>query len=371
MTLHTRAAVLRAASQPLSIERLELTGPVSGEVLIRVAACGVCRSDHHVMTGDTRHPLPVVCGHEGAGVVEAVGPGVSRVSSGDHVVLSWTPSCGRCWYCLRGKPNLCEAFTGPLWAGTMMDGTTRFRDRGTPVYHYCGLAAFSERIVVPENACIPIERDIPLTAAALIGCAVATGVGAVLYTARVAPGDSVVVLGAGGVGLNILQGAALAGAGTILAADSAPHKAETARRFGATEVLGMDGLPDAVRSRTGGRGADYAFEAVGATHLQEVALDCVRPGGTVILAGLTPMGSATNLPGAVLTRTEKTVKGSYYGSVHPERDFPAFLDLYRAGRLKLDELVSATYPLDRINEAFDIMMSGRHARGLIVFPDTA
>jgi Zn-dependent alcohol dehydrogenase len=312
--------------------------------------------------------MPLVAGHEGAGVVEAIGPGVAGFRPGDHVTLNWAPDCGHCFYCLRGKPNLCDTYTGPIWAGTMLDGTTRLTLAGRPVYHYCGLASFASHTVVPQQSCVPIAKDIPLPVAALVGCAVATGVGAAMYTAPVRPGESVAVFGCGGVGLCILQGARLCGASTIIAIDRAPAKFDIARRFGATHAIlaGPDALP-AIRAATGGRGADHAFEAVGLTSVQEQALEAIRPGGTLTLAGLSPMGTPTNLPGAVITRQEKTVKGSYYGSTHPRRDFPLLLDLYRAGRLDLDQLISRQYTLPQINQAYEDMLSGTIARGVIVF----
>ncbi|MEQ8671945.1 MAG: Zn-dependent alcohol dehydrogenase [Aggregatilineales bacterium] len=369
--MRIQAAVLNAPNTPFDIESLELAYPQRGEVRVKLAASGVCHSDYHLMAGTTLHPMPVVCGHEGAGVVEAVGEGVSRVKVGDHVTLSWTPDCGECFYCRAGKPNLCETYTEPIWAGTMLDGTTRLDREGEPIYLYCGLGTFSEYTVVPEQSCIPIRKDVPLKIASLIGCAVATGVGAVIYTAGVRPGESVVVFGCGGVGLNVIQGAALAGAGVIIAVDLNEEKMKLARAFGATHtVLSNSDDEDTlkqIRDLTGGRGADVAFEAVGLPALQELALAAARPGGKIVLAGLAPMGSSTNLPGSILTRQEKTVMGSYYGTVNPARDFPLLLDLYMAGKLKLDELISKEYTLDQINEAFDSMLQGEVARGIIVY----
>jgi Zn-dependent alcohol dehydrogenase len=250
----------------------------------------------------------------------------------------------------------------------MLDGTPRLSLNGQPVYHFCGLATFAEYTVVPKESCVPIRKDIPLTIAALVGCAVATGVGAVMYTAEVRPGDSVAVFGCGGVGLNILQGAALCGAGMIIAVDNNPAKMEIAKQFGATHTLMADDkVHRTIHEMTDGRGSDHAFEAVGIPALQEQALKAIRPGGTLTLAGLSPMGSGTNLPGAVITRQEKVIKGSYYGTVNANRDFPLLLDLYANGRLKLDELVSQQYRLDQINEAYDAMLTGSVARGVVVF----
>jgi len=366
--MNIQAAVLYEPNTPFTIETLTLDEPRQGEALVRIAACGVCHSDYHLVSGATRHPMPVVCGHEGAGVVEAVGPRVDSVRPGDHVVLNWAPACGRCFYCQHDQPNLCATFTEPIWAGTMLDGTPRLHRNGDPVYHYCGLASFAEYVVVPQQSCIHIRQDVPLKAASLVGCAAATGVGAAMYTARVRPGDSVAVFGCGGVGLNTIQGAALCGAALIIAVDVNEAKLALARQFGATHTIRSDdNALQAIRDLTGGRGADHTFEAVGLPALQELAFAAARPGGTVVLEGLSPMGSNTNLPGAIITRTEKTIKGSYYGSVNPPRDFPLLLDLYMAGRLKLDELVSREYRLDQINGAFDAMLMGEVARGVIVF----
>ncbi len=367
--MHIRAAVLNAPNTPFEIETLTLEAPRTGEVLVKLAACGVCHSDWHVATGDTRHPLPCVCGHEGAGVVEAIGPEVRGISIGDHVVLSWAPDCGHCFYCEHGQPNLCETFTGPIWAGTMLDGTPRLHHAdGSPVFHYCGTAAFAEYTVVPQQSCVVIRRDVPLEVAAVVGCAVATGVGAALYTAGVRPGESVVVYGCGGVGLSTIQGAALCGAGVIIAVDPSPARRAIAIDMGATDALDATGSAiEQIRALTGGRGADHVFEAVGQPRVQEIALEAARPGGVLTLVGLSPMGTGTNLPGAVIVRQEKTIKGSYYGSVHARRDFPLFLDLYMAGKLPLDRLVTQHYRLDQINEAFAAMLGGSGARGVITF----
>jgi len=363
-----QAALLLEAQQPFRIEELDLDEPHAGEVLVKIAASGVCHSDYHLVSGATKHPMPVVPGHEGAGIVEAVGTGVKHIQPGDHVVLNWAPSCGDCFYCERGKPNLCETYIKPIWAGTMLDGTPRLHWNGQPVYHFCALATFADYAVVPQESCVAIRKDVPLTVAALVGCAVATGVGSVMYTAEVRPGDIVVVFGCGGVGLNILQGAALCGAGMIIAVDNNPIKMELAKQFGATHTLLADEkIHRTVHELTEGRGADHAFEAVGIPALQEQALKAIRPGGTLTLAGLSPMGSGTNLPGAVITRQEKVIKGSYYGTVNANRDFPLLLDLYMAGKLKLDELVSQEYRLNQINEAYDAMLTGSVARGVVVF----
>lgn len=366
--MKVQAAVLRELNQPFAIAELELEEPRVGEVLVRMAASGVCHSDWHLVTGATKHVLPVVPGHEGSGVVIAIGPEVKTVQPGDHVVLNWAPDCGHCFYCQHNQPNLCDTFIKPVWAGTMLDGSVRLHDKGQPVYHFSGIASFADHAVVSEKSCIPIRRDVPLEVAALVGCAVSTGVGAVMYTAGVRPGDSVVVLGCGGVGLNILQGAVLSGAAAIIAVDSNPHKEDLARQFGATHfVLSGSNTRGEIMALTRGRGADYVFEAVGLPVLQELGLRLTRPGGTLVLVGLSHVKEPTNLSGAFIARQGKTIKGSYYGDVNTHRDFPLFLDLYMAGKLNLDALVSQRYPLAEINEAYQAMLSGAAARGVVVF----
>ena len=366
--MQMQAAILTDTHTPFQIETVDIAEPRAGEVRVKVAAAGVCHSDWHVVEGNTSYPFPIICGHEGAGLVESVGAGVSSVKAGDRVTLSFRPDCGDCFYCLNDKPVLCETFTPQLRAGTQSDGSSRLSWRGEPVYIFTGVGCFAEYVVVPEQSCVPIREDVPLEVAALVGCAVSTGVGAALYTAGVRPGQSAAVYGAGGVGLNIIQGAALAGAYPVIAIDTNSSKMEIAREFGATHTLYSDeSAVSQIQALTGGRGADHVFESVGLTSLQESALEATRPGGMLTLVGLSPMGSGTNLPGAIITRTEKTIRGSYYGSVHPRRDFPRFLDMYADGRLKLDEMITRRYRLDEINEAYASMLTGAVARGVIVF----
>ena len=364
-----KAAVLYELNTPLVIEDLTLQEPGTGEVQVRLSASGICHSDWHVVTGDfPRRPMPVVLGHEGAGVIESVGPGVTRVSPGDHVILSWSPECGKCFYCLRGKPALCEIFIGPRRNGTMLDGTTRLKRRGKTVYQFVTIATFGEQTVVPQEACIPIRKDAPLKAASLIGCGVTTGVGAVRNTVGVRAGDSVVVYGCGGIGLNVLQGAARHGAEPIIAVDRVPKKLETAKTFGATHglVAGDDTLKE-ILDLTDGRGADYVFEAIGIPEVQEKAFDAVRPTGTLVLVGAAPLESTIKLPSFNITLQEKRIVGSLYGSGTARHDFPLLLDWYMAGKLKLDELISQEYRLEDINKAFEDMLSGEVARGIIVY----
>ena len=363
-----KSAVFYKPHAPFTIETLDLEEPRSGEVLIKVAAVGVCHSDWHLMTGATPHPVPCVAGHEGAGVVEAIGAGVTHVRVGDHVSLNWAPNCGKCFYCINGRPSLCETYVGAIWAGTMMDGTTRLSKEGQPVYHFSSLACFAEYAVVPQECCVPIRKEVPLPVAALIGCAVTTGVGAVLNTARVKKGSSVAVYGAGGVGLSIILGARYAGAERIVAIDRNVTKREIALRCGATDfILGDETTVQQVQSLTEGRGADYVFEAIGLPKVQEECLHAARPGGTIVLAGISPVGSSTNLPGAIITRQEKTIMGSYYGTANTSVDFPRYADLYMQGKLPLDLLISKQYPLHQINEAYADMLKGDVARGVVVF----
>ncbi len=363
-----QAALLRNAHEPFAIQQLDLQPPQEGEVQVQIKATGVCHSDWHIVSGDTPHPMPVVLGHEGAGIVESVGKGVKGIKPGDHVALNWAPNCGHCFYCLRDRPNLCTTLVEPIWAGTMMDGTTRLSLNGQPVYHYCALACFAERAVVPQQCCIPLPHDIPFSVAALIGCAVTTGVGSVLNTAKVAPGSTVAVFGAGGVGLSIVMGAKLAGAKQIVVVDRSQSKLDVAMGFGATEgVLAGDNAVNEIIGLTEGRGADYVFEAIGIPSVQEACFHAARPGGVIVFAGLSPVGTATNIPGAALTRQEKTVMGSYYGTANPARDFPLYADLYKRGRLDLDRLITKTYDLGQINEAYADMLSGSISRGVVLF----
>ena len=364
-----KAAVLRQPNTPLAIEEVDLAPPRTGEVKVRLAATGVCRSDHHVITGATKHPMPVVCGHEGAGWVAEVGPGVSRVKPGDPVVLSWAPFCGACFYCDSGLPAQCEAYIEPVWAGTMIDGSTRLSRAGQSLYHYSALASFAEATVVPESCCVPVRGDVPLDAAALVGCAVATGVGAAMYRAKVEPGSSVAVFGCGGVGINIVQGAALRGAETIIAIDKHSGRLELAGRLGATRLVdsGIDDPVQAVRGLTGGRGADYTFEAIGNPAVMTQAIDAARRGGTIVLVGLGPHGTTFELGAGTFTRSDKVLTSAYYGGCVPQRDMPALLDLYAEGRLKLDELIGRRRPLSEVNEAFADLAAGDVIRTVIVF----
>jgi Zn-dependent alcohol dehydrogenase len=363
-----KAAVLRGINTPFSIEELELAPPGPREALVKIKAAGVCHSDWHLRTGSTKYPLPLVPGHEGAGIVTAVGSEVTHVRIGDHVSLNWAANCGNCFYCNRSQPFLCAAYATPNWAGTMPDGSTRLSSNGLPIYHFKMTACFAEYAVVPDVCCIPVPEALPFPLAALIGCAVTTGVGAVLNKARVQAGESVAVFGVGGIGLSSLLAARYAGADPIIAVDTNEEKLALAKSCGATHGLinNADAI-GAIRDLTEGRGADYVFEAVGIPAVQEQCLSAARPGGNIILAGLSPMGSVTNFPGALLTRQEKTVAGTYYGSSDMAQDFPRFARMHLEGKLDLSLLISRSYPLENINDAFVEMLSGKIGRSVILF----
>ena len=364
-----KAAVLEAPAKDLVVDRVEIQEPRSGEVLVRLAASGVCHSDLHVIHGTQTTPLPVVLGHEGAGVVESVGPNVTRVKVGDHVVLSWTPYCGQCAYCQSGHPNLCEVVYATMGNGTLFDGTSRLSRAGKPLYHYSFISSFAQYSVVPESGCVVIEPDIPLDKAALVGCAVMTGVGAAINTAHVHPGSAVAVIGAGGVGLNAIQGARLAGAAPIIAVDVNPAKLALARTFGATHVVNAAEVNAVatIRDLTKGMGADYTFEAVGRPETMRQCWEMARPGGTVVMVGIAPEGSELALPANRIVREERRLVGSFYGSARPHIDMPMILNLYTAGKLMLDELVTHRFSLEQINEAVHTLESGEAVRPVIIY----
>lgn len=350
------------------MQTLDLDDPRDGEVRVRIGAAGVCHSDWHVVTGATDHAMPCVLGHEGAGTIDAVGPNVTALTAGDRVALNWAPTCGECFYCDCGKPALCNTYVEPMWAGTMMDGTTRLSRNGEPVYTFSALGCFAEHAVVPESCCVKMADDVPFEVAALIGCAVTTGVGAVVNTAAVKPGSSVAVFGAGGVGLSAAIGARAADCARVIAIDKTPGKCELARSLGADHaLLSAPNVPEIIRELTEGRGVDYAFDTTGIADVQRLAYDATRPGGSVILIGLGPGDAALALPAADMVRTEKTVAGCYYGSADMGRDFVRFADWYRDGRLPIDRLVTQRFALDEINAAYQTMLTGDTARSVIVF----
>jgi S-(hydroxymethyl)glutathione dehydrogenase/alcohol dehydrogenase len=367
--MKTRAAVLWERDSDLVIENLELDPPRSGEVLVKLAASGVCHSDLHVISGTIGEIPPVVLGHEGAGTVMEVGAGVDSVKPGDSVILAYVSACGRCRNCSQGKPNLCTTHWRTVPRGTLLDGTCRFHKGETPIRQMLRLGTMSEHAVVAETAVIRVEPDTPLDKAALIGCGVMTGVGAVMNTAKVEPGSLVAVIGTGGVGLNVIQGASLVGAARIIAVDVAPMKLELARRFGATDTVDASvGDPVAqVLALTDGEGVDYAFEAIGSGKTVAQAFAMLRPTGTAVAIGIPAPDETVTLPLVNFPRGERRLVGSMYGSARMRVDMPRILSLYRAGKLKLDELVTRTYTLNQANDALADLREGRNARGVILF----
>ncbi len=360
-----RAAVLPSIPSMLEIVDIEADTPGAHEVLVRVVASGLCHSDLHFMEGKYAWPTPTVPGHEAAGVVEAVGPDVTAFRPGDHVIGCLSIFCGRCEYCLSGRPVLCTRQGLERGPGE----PPRLSRNGEPLHQFLRLSAFAERMLVHENALVKIRHEMPLDRAALIGCAVTTGLGAVFNTARVLPGATVAVIGCGGVGLNCVQGAAIAGAGRVVAVDTLPWKLELARAFGATDAIDATaGDPvGQVRELTGG-GVEYSFEAIGLKATAEQAFAMLRSGGTATIIGMIPEGGRIELPGSDFL-DEKKIQGSNMGSNRFRIDMPRYVDLYLGGRLKLDELVSARIGLDEINDGFEAMRRGEVARSVIVFGD--
>lgn len=359
-------SLLYRQTEPLGMEEVELDAPREGEVLVRMAASGVCHSCLHAADGSWADvPTPMVLGDEGAGVVEAIGPGVRSVVVGDHVILSWAPSCGQCRYCATGRPQLCARRPTPYH---LFDGTTRMRWHDQPVYHYGYVASFAPQSVVPESCAVPIRKDMPLDKAALIGCSVMTGTGAVLNTARVPAGASLVVFGAGGIGLNAIQGGDLVGATPLIAVDTNDVKLDFARQFGATHTINarQDDPVAAIQRLTDG-GADYSVVAVGDAGAMRQAYDALAPGGTCVVIGIPPKGSTLELDATRIAGREKRLIGSCYGSASVKADFPRMVELYLSGKLKIDQLITRRYGPDEANEAFRALAAGEVARGLIVF----
>jgi Zn-dependent alcohol dehydrogenase len=311
--------------------------------------------------------LPVVLGHEGAGVVQAVGEGVTRVKPGDHVILSFVPNCGLCFFCTTGRANLCEKHAAT--SGTLFDGTTRIHKGGQDISPFGKVACFAESTVVPETGCIPAPQALPLDRAALIGCCVTTGVGAAIFNAEVEPGSTVAVVGCGGVGLNVLQGAGLLNASKIIAVDIREGQLEFAMKFGATHTVNASHQDPVARVKeiTDGRGADYTFEVYGSAETVETAYAMARKGGTVVVVGIAPVGDKADIDAVSLVREEKVLKGSYYGSARCHVDMPKIVDMYMSGRLNLDDLITRRYSLDQINEAYEDLDKGEIGRGVIVF----
>jgi len=369
-----RAAVLEtmgapapyALSRPLRIQEVELEPPGPGEVLVRVAAAGLCHSDLSVINGDRPRPLPMVLGHEAAGVVEEVGPGVHDLVKGDHVVLVFMPSCGHCLPCMEGRPALCEPGAAANGAGTLLSGARRLRRDGEPIHHHVGVSAFAEYATVSRRSLVKIDPELPLEEAALFGCAVLTGAGAVINTGGVRPGQTVAVVGLGGVGLCALLAAVASGAREIVAVDILPDKLAFARQLGATLTFDAreQQVAEAVRAATRG-GVDFTFEFAGSAAALELAWAITRRGGTTITAGLPHPSARLPVPIVQLVAEERALKGSYIGTAVPARDVPRLIDLYRKGRLPVDRLVSARMSLEDINEGFDRLARGAAIRQIV------
>ena len=363
-----RAVVYRDPGRPVEVEDVELAQPGPGEVRVRIAAAGVCHSDLHVRRGEWDVAAPLVMGHEGSGTVVATGTGVEGVREGDHVVLSWVPACGRCRTCRAGHPARCELCADLLFPrGVLYDGTSRLRAGGEPLHHYLATSTFAEEVVVPESGAVPIRADAPLEVLALIGCGVATGVGAVRRTAAVPAGATVAVIGCGGVGLSVVQGARLAAAGRVIAVDLDPAKCTLARTVGATDtvVAGASDVVAEVVELTDG-GVDYAFDAIGKIETTEQAIGMLALGGTAVVVGLPPTGARARFEPLALAEREQRIVGSNYGGTHPGEDFPLLVDQYLRGELMLDELVSGRRPLEDAEAALQDLAAGRALRTLLV-----
>jgi S-(hydroxymethyl)glutathione dehydrogenase / alcohol dehydrogenase len=360
----SRAAVFRGAGQPLEVREIDLDEPGPLDVLVRMAAVGICGTDLHSIRGEWVRPTPIVLGHEGAGVVEAVGGEVTAVRPGDEVVLSWAPACGECDDCRRGRPAACVNLHRAIGAGTLVDGTTGMTLDGETLFRGTATGAMSERLVVTERAALPTGGDVPLEQAALLGCAALTGVGAVLFAARMKPGGVALVVGAGGVGQFCVQGARIAGAKTIVCVDPLEARLALVRELGATHTATPDGLKELLAD-VAPDGADHAFDAVGNPETTALALRHTRSDGTCVMVGLPASGARLDLDPAEFNRREKHLTGTMYGSEDPAVSLPALLEHVRAGRLKLGELLGPAFPLDRVNDAFEAALSGVAGRVLV------
>jgi alcohol dehydrogenase len=362
------AATPYEKSKPLAIQEVELDPPGHGEVLVKMAAAGLCHSDLSVIDGNRPRPTPMVLGHEAAGVVQELGPGIDDLAVGDHVVMVFVPSCGHCLPCAEGRPALCEPGAAANGAGTLLSGARRLHRSGGDVHHHLGVSAFAEYATVSRRSLIKIDRELPFDEAALFGCAVLTGVGAVINTARVSAGASVAVIGLGGVGLSSLLGAVAVGACRVVAVDLSDDKLGLARQLGATDTFNADGANavEEIRAATGG-GVEFAFEMAGSVRAMDLAYKITRRGGTTVTAGLPPPNHTFALPQVNLVAEERTVKGSYIGTCVPSRDLPRYIELYRRGKLPVDRLMSSRLKLEEINVGFDRLHEGKAVRQVIVF----
>ncbi len=360
-----KGAVMYSFNEPLKVESVNLKPPRADEVVVKIAASGVCHSDLSVLQAKLPVPPPAILGHEGAGIVEEVGKAVTDLKVGDHVVLSWVENCGKCHYCVEGTPHLCDKNIQSAMAGE----EAVFEKDGLPISRMAGVASFAERTVVRATAAIKIPDDVPLDKACLVGCGVMTGVGAAINTAKVRPGQTVAVFGCGGVGLNVIQGAALCGASRIIGVDLIPSKLQLAKQFGATDTVNAKDAdaPTAIRELTGGIGVDYAFEVIGAPAVITQAFMSIKRGGKAVIVGVPGFGQDISVPGLMFPIEEKSLVGSLYGSANMRRDMPKLIELYMRKKLKLDELISRRIKLEDVNSAFEAMEKGEVARSVIVF----
>ena len=370
--MKTRAAVAWTADKPLTVETIDLAGPKAGEVLVEIMATGVCHTDAYTLSGlDSEGLFPCVLGHEGAGVVREVGAGVTSVTPGDHVIPLYTPECRGCKSCLSQRTNLCTAIRATQGRGVMPDGESRFSRGPDTVFHYMGCSTFSNFTVLPEIAVAKIREDAPFDKVCYIGCGVTTGIGAVMWTAKVWPGANVVVFGLGGIGLNVIKGARMVGADKIIGVDLNPRKIELAKKFGMThfvnpDEVGRDKVVQAIVDLTGG-GADFSFECIGATTTMRQALECCHRGwGESIIIGVAPSGAEISTRPFQLV-TGRVWKGSAFGGARGRTDVPKIVDWYMDGKINIDDLVTHVMPLDKINDAFGLMQKGESIRSVVTF----
>ncbi len=368
--MKTKAAVAWSANAPLTIEEVDLEGPKSGEVLVEVKATGICHTDYYTLSGaDSEGIFPSILGHEGAGVVVDVGPDVKTLKKGDHVIPLYTPECRQCKFCLSRKTNLCQSIRTTQGKGLMPDATSRFSLDGKPIFHYMGTSTFSNYIVVPEIALANIRKDAPFDKVCYIGCGVTTGVGAVIFTAKVEAGANVVVFGLGGIGLNVIQGAKMVGADKIIGIDLNPEREALGRKFGMTHFINpknVENVVDAIIQLTDG-GADYSFECIGNTRTMRQALECCHKGwGQSIIIGVAESGAEISTRPFQLV-TGRVWKGSAFGGARGRTDVPKIVDWYMEGKLNIDDLITHTLPLSRINEGFDLMKRGESIRSVVIY----
>ncbi|MCH8536681.1 MAG: S-(hydroxymethyl)glutathione dehydrogenase/class III alcohol dehydrogenase [Alkalimonas sp.] len=370
-SIKARAAVAWGPGQPLSIEEVDLMPPQQGEVLVRIVATGVCHTDAYTLSGDDPEGIfPAILGHEGGGIVEAVGEGVTSVEVGDHVIPLYTPECGKCKFCLSGKTNLCQAIRATQGKGLMPDGTSRFSKDGKPIYHYMGTSTFSEYTVLPEISLAKINKTAPLEKVCLLGCGVTTGMGAVMNTAKVQPGDTVAVFGLGGIGLSAIIGAVMAGASRIIAIDINESKFEIATQLGATDVVNPNyydqPIQEVIIEMTDG-GVDFSFECIGNVHVMRSALECCHKGwGESVIIGVAGAGQEISTRPFQLV-TGRVWRGTAFGGVKGRSELPDYVERYLAGEFELDTFITHTMPLEQINDAFDLMHEGKSIRTVIHF----